>query len=270
MHAFDNRPSERAMIPTASTPAALRDAAPRNDPGPFGQAVLRLMTHDVRVDAVHALSPHFRLVCLCSDALRRVIHLPGDKLQVRVGGMAFRTFTPFRMGEGDDSLELLGYMHAGAPAARWLAAVAPGDRCHVMGPRRSMDLAAIDRSTVFIGDETSLGLALALCGTPLGGLDTHFIFEVNDAAEVRAVLESMGRGMLRHAWLVERRPDGSHLADVEPALVRYARADSFRQYVLSGQSLAIQRLQRTLKGAGAKPSQMLVKAYWAPGKIALD
>jgi hypothetical protein len=40
--------------------------------------------------------------------------------------------------------------------------------------------------------------------------------------------------------------------------------------VLSGQSLTIQRLQRTLKGAGAKPSQMLVKAYWAPGKIALD
>ena len=258
------------MIPTASTPAALRDAVPRNDPGPFGQAVLRLMTHDVRVDAVHALSPHFRLVSLRGDALRRVTHLPGDKVQVRVGGMAFRTFTPLRMGEGDDSFELLGYAHGSAPAARWLGSVAPGDRCHVMGPRRSMDLAAIDRSTVFFGDEASLGLALALCGTPLGGLDTHFIFEVSDAAEVRAVLESMGRGMLHHAWLVERRPDGSHLADVESALVRYARADSFRQYVLSGQSLAIQRLQRTLKGAGAKPSQMLVKAYWAPGKIALD
>ena len=258
------------MIPTASTPAALRDGAPRSDPGPFGQAVLRLMTHEVRVDAVHTLSPHFRLVSLRGDAFRRVTHLPGDKVQVRVGGMAFRTFTPLRMGEGDDTLELLGYAHGSAPAARWLGGVAPGDRCHVMGPRRSMDLAAIDRSTVFFGDETSLGLALALCGTPLGGLDTHFIFEVDDAADVRAVLESMGRGMLHHAWLVERRPDGAHLADVESALVRYARADSFRQYVLSGQSLTIQRLQRALKGAGAKPSQMLVKAYWAPGRAALD
>jgi hypothetical protein len=76
--------------------------------------------------------------------------------------------------------------------------------------------------------------------------------------------------MLQPAWLVERRADGTHLADVESALVRYARADSFRQYVLSGQSLAIQRLQRALRGAGAKPSQMLVKAYWAPGKTALD
>lgn len=258
------------MNPIASTPAALRDIVPRHDPGRIGQAVLRLMTHDARVDAVHALSPRFRLVSLRSEAFRRVTHLPGDKVQVRVGGMAFRTFTPFRMGEGGDSLELLGYMHGSAPAARWLGAVAPGDRCHVMGPRRSIDLAAIDRSTVFIGDESSLGLALALCGTPLGGLDTHFIFEVTDAAEVRAVLESMGRGMLHHAWLVERRPDGSHLADIESALARYARADSFRQYVLTGHSLAIQRLQRTLKGAGAKPSQMLAKAYWAPGKTALD
>ncbi len=270
MDALDTLFPERAMNPTASTPAALRDGAPRNDPGTFGRAVLRLMTHDTRVDAVHALSPHFRLVSLRSDALRRVAHAPGDKVQVRVGGMAFRTFTPLRTGEGGDSLELLGYVHGSAPAARWLGTVAPGDRCQLMGPRRSMDLAAIDRSTVFIGDETSLGLALSLCSTALGGLDTHFIFEVNDAAEVRAVLEAVGRGMLRQAWLVERRPDSAHLADVESALVRYARADSFRQYVLSGQSLAIQRLQRTLKGAGAKPSQMLVKAYWAPGKTALD
>lgn len=258
------------MNPTASTPAVLRDSTRRGDPGLFGQAVLKLLTHAATVDAVHVLSPQFRLVSLRGDALRRLARVPGDKVQVRVAGMAFRTFTPFRTGEGDDALDLLGYVHGSAPAARWLGAVAPGDRCHLMGPRRSMDLAAIDRSTVFVGDETSLGLALALCGTPLGGLDTHFIFEVGDAAEVRAVLEAMGRGMLQHARLVERRADGAHLAEIEEVLVRYAAADSFRQYVLSGQSLAIQRLQRALRTAGAKPSQMLVKAYWAPGKTALD
>jgi len=93
---------------------------------------------------------------------------------------------------------------------------------------------------------------------------------VADAVEVRAVLEAMGRGMLRHASLVERRPDGSHLLEVEASLKRYAGADSFRQYVLSGQSTTLQRLQRVLKAAGARPSQILAKAYWAPGKIALD
>src|ERR1700744_2160781 len=183
MHALDIRPPERPMETTTPTPAATRDAVPRHDPGLFGLGVLKVLAHETRVDAVHALSPRFRLVSLRSDALRRVAHRPGDKVQVRVTGMAFRTFTPFRLGEGDDSLELLCYAHGSAPAARWLGAVAPGDRCHVLGPRRSMDLAAIDRSTVFVCDESSCGLALALCGTPLGGLDTHFIFEVGEVLE---------------------------------------------------------------------------------------
>ena len=258
------------MNPTATTSPAQGAPARRDRPGLFGQAVLRLMTLETQVDAVHALSPHFRLVTLRGEALRGLAHVPGDKVQVRVQGMAFRTFTPFRMGGDDDSLALLGYLHGGAPASRWLGGVAPGDTCHLLGPRRSLDLAAIDRSTVFVGDETSLALALALCSTPLGGLDTHFIFEVDDAAEVRSVLDAMGRGMLGHAWLAERRPGGTHLPEVEAALARYAGADSFRQYVLSGQAGTIQRLQRGLKAAGARPSQMLVKAYWAPGKTALD
>jgi len=258
------------MTLAASPPDALRPDAAGNAPGLFESALLKVVAHETRVCAVHALSPRFRLVSLRSEALRRMAHVPGDKVQARVAGMAFRTFTPFRLGEGDDALELLGFVRDGVPAGDWLGALAPGDRCHVLGPRRSMNLAAIDRSTVFVGDETSLGLALALCGTPLGGLDTHFIFEVADAVEVRAVLEAMGRGMLRHASLVERRPDGSHLLEVEASLKRYAGADSFRQYVLSGQSTTLQRLQRVLKAAGARPSQILAKAYWAPGKIALD
>src|SRR5471032_2374362 len=76
---------ERAMNPTESTPATVRESARRGDPGVFGQAVLRLLTHETTVDAVHVLSPHFRLVSLRSDAFRRLAHVPGDKVQVRVG-----------------------------------------------------------------------------------------------------------------------------------------------------------------------------------------
>jgi ferric-chelate reductase (NADPH) len=239
-------------------------------PGPIGQAVLRLVTRTATIEALHELSPRLRLLSLRSEAFRDHAHVAGDKIQVGVGGMALRTYTPLRRGVGDDTLELLAHVHGPGPAARWLAQAAPGDACPVRGPRRSLDLAGIDRSTVFFGDETSLGLALALGTTALGGLDTHFIFEVGDAAEVRAVLERLGAGMLRHAWLVERQPDDAHLAAIESALVRYAKADAWRQYVLSGRSTALQGATRALRRAGARPSQLLVKAYWAPGKTALD
>jgi ferric-chelate reductase (NADPH) len=197
------------------------------------------------------------------------VRVPGDKVQVRVAGLAFRTYTPFRLG-GDDAIHLLGHLHGDAPGTRWLAEVAPGDAAHVMGPRGSMALGAIERSTVFFGDETSIGLAMALCDTPLGGLDTHFIFEVADARETRGVLEALGRGMLRSASLIERNGGDEHLRDVEETLVRYASADAYRQYVFSGRAAAIQHLTRALKRQGAKASQMLVKAYWAPGKVGLD
>lgn len=250
-------------------PAAPSTPLPATPPGVFGQTVLKLLAQRVAVSAVHALSPRFRLVSLRSEAFRLQARVPGEKLQIRVAGLSFRTFTPFRLGN-DDTLDVLGHLHGASPAGAWLAAIAPGDNCHVMGPRRSLDLLAVDRSTVFFGDETSLGLAMALCDTPLGGLDTHFVFEVGDALETRTVLNALGRGMLRNATLVERGAGDAHLEAVEATLARHAHADAYRQYILSGRAPALQRLSRALKRAGVKPSQMLVKAYWAPGKVGLD
>ena len=257
------------MAMPITTPHATPTRPPAAQPGRLGQTMLKLLTQRAAVSAVHVLSERFRLVSLRAEAFRLHVRVPGDKAQIRVAGMSFRTFTPFRLG-GDDTIDVLGYLHGATPAADWAAAVAPGDACHVMGPRRSLDLGAIDRSTVFFGDETSIGLAMALCDTPLGGLDTHFIFEVNDVPETRTVLDALGRGMLRNATLVERRDADAHLEDIASTLSRYALADSYRQYVFSGKAPSIQRLTRGLKQVGAKPSQMIVKAYWAPGKVGLD
>ena len=88
--------------------------------------------------------------------------------------------------------------------------------------------------------------------------------------ETRAVLDALGRGMLRNATLVGRRDGDAHLEGIASTLRRYALADSYRQYVFSGKAPSIQRLTRGLKQVGAKPSQMTVKAYWAPGKVGLD
>ncbi len=257
---------------TSSSPTL--PAARPEPPGLLGQAMLGLVAETASVAAVRALSARMRLVTLRSPAFRGRVGVPGDKLQLCVAGISFRTFTPLRLAHGDDAIDLVATLHGGAtPAAKWLAAARAGDACHVRGPRRSLDVGALDRSTVFFGDETSIGLAAALCATPLGGLDTHFVLEVDDPADARRALDALaalGPARLRAAQLVKRRPGDAHLEEVWDVLARHAGADAYRQYVLSGHARSIQCLVRSLRRAGVKPSQMMAKAYWSPGKIGLD
>ena len=259
--------------PFTTTPGAPR-AASAEAPGLLGHALLKLVSQAAEVSAVRALSARVRLVTLRSAAFRTRAAVPGDKLQLRVAGMSFRTFTPLRLTGEADALDLVGYLHGGAtPAAKWLADARRGQACHVLGPRRSMDLAAIQRSTVFFGDETTIGLAAALCTLPLGGLDTHFVLEVDDAEDTRralGALAALGLGRLGQVQLVERRVDGAHLGEVEDVLARHAGADAYRHFVLGGHARSIQRLVRALRSAGVAPQRMLSKAYWAPGKVGLD
>lgn len=254
--------------------STLQPPRPLDSPGLLGQAMLKLVSERARIASVRALSPRMRLVTLRSAAYRDLVVVPGDKLQLRVAGLSFRTFTPMRLTRTDDALDVVAFLHGGAtPAAKWVTALRAGDACHVRGPRRSLDVGAIQRSTIFFGDETSIGLAAALCGTPLGGLDTHFVFEVDDPADARRALDALaalGPARLRAAELVKRRVDDAHLEEVELALARHAGADAYRQYVLTGHARSIQRLVRSLRQAGVKTAQLMTKAYWAPGKVGMD
>ena len=259
--------------PTTTTTAVPRTAQ-GGAPGLLGHALLKLVSQPASVASVRALSVRLRLVTLRSPAFRTLVAAPGDKLQLRVAGMSFRTYTPLRLTGDADALDFVGCLHGGAtPAAKWLADARAGDACHVRGPRRSMDLAAIRQSTVFFGDETAIGLAAALCTLPLGGLDTHFVLEVDDADDTRralGALAGLGLDRLRQAQLVQRRVDGAHLDEVEEIFARLAGADAFRHFVLAGHARSIQRLVRVLRHAGVAPARMLAKAYWAPGKVGLD
>ena len=102
-----------------------------------------------------------RLMRLSADELSHALALS------RVDGLAFRTFTPFRLGEGDDTLELLGFARDAAPAGHWLGSVAPGDRCHVLGPRRSMNSLNRSRSPLTRA-LTTPGASATFSTTPAG------------------------------------------------------------------------------------------------------
>lgn len=246
------------------SPLHIAPALPTDEPEPprgrLAQAVLRLFTHAATVTRVLPISPHFRAVTLGIDNLRSARWVPGDKVQIVVDGGATRTFTPFDWNHRTGQLDLLLHVSGDTPAARWAAALQPGRACQVLGPRRSLALATLDGPALCFGDETSFALALALQPR---ALPTRFLFEVGDLVEARAVLHQIG---LDAADLVERRADGSHRAELEAALLQAAE----RRFVLSGPSVSIQHLTQALRRHGVKPARLLVKAYWAPGKVGLD
>jgi NADPH-dependent ferric siderophore reductase len=119
--------------------------------------VAGLVLKPAEVTSVERLSEHVTRIGL---GLRAGTWAPGAKIQVAVDGTTLRTYTPVATDEG---AELIAFAHGDGPGARWARTVAPGP-VRVFGPRGSLDLTTLVSPVVFVGDETSVGLALALRG----------------------------------------------------------------------------------------------------------
>src|SRR5688572_30055059 len=82
-------------------------------------ALTRLFTKSATVREVRVLDDHFRLVTLGGEALEGVRWSPGQKLQVALGGWAFRTYTPLSWDAAEGSTQLLLFLHGESPGSDW-------------------------------------------------------------------------------------------------------------------------------------------------------
>jgi ferric-chelate reductase (NADPH) len=247
---------------TDSTPPTTMRA---KQPGRIETALIRWLMRPAVVTSVRSLSPRFRLIELEGDALRQVEWVPGQKIQVMLGGLlTARTYTPVMWDSARGRTRILAWSHGHGPGSDWATNLAEGDACQFFGPRRSLDLEGDAGPAALFGDETSFGLALALAETP-GAAATRLLFEVSSIAECEPVLRAIG---LIPAMLVERTETDTHLEAIERHLTGLARESG--TFVLTGRAAAIQRLNRSLQGAGAASARLRSKAYWAPGKTGLD
>jgi NADPH-dependent ferric siderophore reductase len=163
---------------------------------------------------------------------------------------------------------ILAYSHADAPGSSWVAELSVGDTCQISGPRGSLDLEAIRRPALFIGDETSFGLAHALYETGMAMRDVEFLFEVSSVAESEQVLQEL---VIRDGKLIQRGAGDAHLAAAEAYIAeRLAAGKHFDQFVLSGNASSIGRLSRFLRQRGVPAAQLTTKAYWTADRAGLD
>lgn len=230
-------------------------------------AVAKLFTKSARVDGVNDVADGFRLVTLGGQALRDVAWVPGQKLQLLLGGWVQRTYTPLSWDAETGATRLLAFVHGEGPGAAWARGLAAGADCAVFGPRGSLDLNRLARPALLFGDETSFGLAHALRFTRAGAGGVHLLLEVNSVKASSTALAALD---VSGAHLVERRADDAHLADVGALAAELRRAHSIDAGVLSGKANSIQQLGKQLRQLGVPRAQLQTKAYWAPGKTGLD
>jgi ferric-chelate reductase (NADPH) len=255
-----------------STDAGLRDNTESSSEKPTSQrggllerAVTRLLMRLAHVTEVTRLSENFRLIHFQGEALKECAWSPGDKVQMKLdGGLTTRTYTPIEWDGKAGTTCILAYCHGAGPGSEWCKHAAIGDQRQFFGPRKSMDLTGLHSPIVF-GDETSLGLALAMIRHGEPGAAPHFVFEVSDLDESASALDQLG---LANAVLIKRRADNTHLHDISEAILSVAQRTS--TFVLSGSAPSIQQVGRTLKSDGIEPRRIRTKVYWAPGKTGLD
>lgn len=234
------------------------------EPGSVTRTLLRWLMRSARVAAIQTLSPQIRLIDLEGDGLKDVDWAAGQKIQVAMGtGLTARTYTPISWDAERGATRILAFSHGDGPGSRWASGLREGDSCQFLGPRRSLDLSAIDERVVLFGDETSLGLLAGLSGTLWGGLTC--VLEVSHVEETRRVLDALGHA---DATLIERSADDAHLATAADTVSRFVAGRA--HFVLTGKASSIQHISRALKAQGVAAARLKAKAYWAPGKTGMD
>lgn len=230
-------------------------------------AVLKLFTRRAEIASVEPLGDHFRLLTLAGEDLKDTAWIPGQKVQMSLGGWVHRTYTPLVWDRVHGTTQLLGYVHGNGPGSAWIASAARSAPCTLLGPRSSLDLTAVSRPLAFFGDETSFAAAASLRVTSGGTSDVSFFFEVSSVVDALPVLERIG---VDDALVVARTAGDRHLDEIQARLLRLFEKRFATQAVLTGKASSIQRVQQSLRRAGISSKQLKTRAYWAPGKTGLD
>lgn len=216
----------------------------------------RPFTRDATVVAAVDLAPAFRRIDLRVGG--KPAWAAGQKLQLRVQGVDFRTYTPF--GWDGELVSILALTDGTGPGAAWARRVGPGDGVQAFGPRGAVDVASLAAPPVLIGDETSLALA-----TTVGAVAGH-LYEATEPDALAAVAEQLGLGDVD---VVTRQADDTHHDELARRAVELVGAAGGAPLVLTGKAQSIRAVRGALADAGLRPATK-VKAHWDPRRRGLD
>ena len=213
-------------------------------------AAVNRLFRSAEVEQVTDPAPGYRIVDLTGEALRDVRWVPGQKLQLRTDGFTTRTYTPTCWDPERGTTSLLAAVHGAGPGSALVADLQAGDELRCFGPRGSIDLPKVPGTAVFVGDETSVGLALAW--RTLDRPARHCI-EAQDPTATGTLLRTVGL----EADVVVAGDD----ALASAALAALTSCPD-PHLVLTGRAQSIRAVRAAVKAELGPGVASTVKAYW--------
>lgn len=238
--------------------------------GPYKSAggwLVRRLYRPSTVVRVEEPAEGYRALTLGGESLKGVAWAPGQKIQIATGGGSNRAYTPMLWDTARGEARILAFLHSEGPGSRWASRTKVGDACLFTGPRRSLELGGLGARAFLFGDETSVGLAVALRNAVSPSDTVSCLFEVSSIPASQRAWQAFGSG---DATFVQRRDGDGHLGEVESHTRRIFASGPPSGFVLTGKVSSIQRVRGLLRALGVETSRLRVKAYWAPGKTGLD
>jgi NADPH-dependent ferric siderophore reductase len=230
--------------------------------GRVAEMAARVVLREGTVRALEDLGDGFRRVDLDVAGAQWAA---GQKVQFRVRGIDFRTYTPFAWSAAG-AVSFLVVRHGTGPAAAWVESLQLGQTVQMWGPRSALDLAKVTAPPIFVGDETSFALTAAWANGDRGKVAAQ-LYEVGAVDGSRAALSRLALG--DDATLVVRTAGDVHRDELARRAVALAQAHPGAPIVLTGNVRSIKAVRDALKAAGIA-SVVKAKAHWDPNRKGLD
>jgi len=224
----------------------------------------RLVSCRAMVTSIEPVAEVYRLVRLAGEDLRGRRWVPGEMIQLGFAGLNGRAYTPHAFDAERGELEFLAFLHGPGLAADWLRSAGVGESLFFVGPRRALAFDAVPRPLFVFGDETSFSTAAVLHATREGMRGVTCVFEVEDEASARVVLERLG--LREGVTVIARDEGGSHLQLLAGELERAVRSAPGLHCVFTGKAASIQWMYKTARRVGLTSKRVTNLAYWSPGR----
>lgn len=213
------------------------------------------------------INKNYRLVGISGDALMSSAWRRGQKVQFQVSGNALRTHMPLSWDTRTGFAEFLFFLHGNGPGSAWAASLKRGDLCWMSLLKPCLDFCEMKGPTIFFGDETSVGSALAFSASAYAAHEQAYILEATSQDCCEQIVRY---ARLANTAIIQKRTGHGHAAEIARLFLETARCVDLPKWVLTGCAQSIQRVRSHLGLFGSHLPMMIVKPYWAEGKVGLE